>query len=177
MKKEKDSSVLLDFIAQTIFDKKGVNILALDVRGYSSISDFLIIAEGNVDRHVQALANSVIEAMKKEKHILPYIVEGKESGNWIVIDYVDIAVHLFMPGLREKYQLEKLWPKAKIVNVHIEIKKESIEKKPILKTRIKKKTTEKKSIAKKSTSKPKIEKKSIQKKTKSPIKRKKVQDE
>jgi len=120
-----DACATLQLIAQILFDKKGVNIFALDVRGHSSITDYLIIAERNVDRHVQALASSVIDTLKKEK-ISPYIVEGKEAGDWIVIDYVNIMVHLFMPGLREKYQLEKLWPEGKIIDLHIDIGKQDI---------------------------------------------------
>ena len=121
-----DTLATLELIAQILFDKKGVNIFALDVRGSSSITDYLLIAEGNVDRHVQALASTVIEALKKEKNIYPYVVEGKEAGDWIVVDYVNIMVHLFMPGLREKYQLEKLWPEAKIIDLHIDVGPESL---------------------------------------------------
>ncbi len=111
---------LLNLIAQIIYDKKGFNILALDVHGLCSFADYILIAEGNVDRHVKAIAESVIEALKKEG-IAPYKVEGKMGGDWIVIDYMGILIHLFMPGLREKYQIEKLYSKGRIVDLKIEV--------------------------------------------------------
>jgi ribosome-associated protein len=112
--------MLLNIIAQTVFDKKGFNILALDVKGISTIADYLLIAEGNVDRHVKALASTIVEELAKHG-IRPIHVEGLKEGDWIVIDYVDIMVHLFMPGLREKYQLERLWQAGKIIDVKINV--------------------------------------------------------
>lgn len=106
--------------AQAIFDKKGVNILALDVKGVSSLTDYILIAEGNVDRHVTALAHTVIDTLKKEGE-RPFMVEGLESGDWVVIDYLEFMVHIFMPGLREKYRLEELFRDGKIVDLPIKI--------------------------------------------------------
>lgn len=113
-----DSLTLLNLIAQTIFDKKGINILALDIRKISTICDYVIIAEGNVDRHVIAIAKTVIEEMEKvgEKVVS---VEGQRDGDWVVIDFYQIIVHLFMPGVRGKYQLEELWRKGEIVDLNI----------------------------------------------------------
>ncbi len=110
----------LNLIAQTIYDKKGVNILALDIEGLSSITDCIVIAEGNVDRHVIATARGIMDALKEK----PVHAEGLQTGDWVVLDYVEIMVHLFMPGLREKYALEKLWNGSKIVDLEIEIAKE-----------------------------------------------------
>jgi ribosome-associated protein len=109
---------VLEDIGQTIFDKKGFNILSLDVRGVSTITDYFIIAEGTVDRHVKALANSVIEKLEEHGE-KPFRVEGEKNGDWIVIDCGDIVVHLFMAGLREKYSLENIWKEGKIVDLHI----------------------------------------------------------
>jgi ribosome-associated protein len=119
-----DTLFLLNKIAQTIFDKKGINILALDVQGISTITDYAVIAEGNVDRHVIAIARGIMDAMEAlgEK---PVHTEGLQSGDWIVLDYVHIMVHLFMPGLREKYQLEQLWKKGGIVDLNIVIEPQS----------------------------------------------------
>ncbi len=114
----------LDLIAQAIFDKKGFNILALDVRGISTMTDYFLIAEGTVDRHVQALGRAIID--KLEEHgVKPIHVEGMQSGNWIVIDYIDIVIHLFMEDLREKYALEELWKESKIVDLHIALSGET----------------------------------------------------
>jgi len=110
----------LDLIAQAIFDKKGFNILALDVRGISTMTDYFVIAEGTVDRHVQALGRAIMDKLD-EKGIAPLHVEGLLTGDWVVIDYNDIVIHLFMEGIREKYALEELWNKSKIVDLHIDV--------------------------------------------------------
>ena len=113
-----DPQVMLNAIAQAIFDKKGINILALDVRGISSLTDFVVIAEGNVDRHVKAIAQGIAEHLKS-LGVTPSYVEGSSMGDWIVIDYMHVMVHLFMPGLRDKYQLEQLWKEGSIVDLQI----------------------------------------------------------
>lgn len=122
--KNVDSLFLLNAIAQAIFDKKGSNILALDVRGVSNLTDYVIIAEGNVDKHVIAIAQSVIEHLRS-LGVKTVYVEGLQSGDWVVIDYMQIMVHLFMPGLREKYMLEQLWKEGSIVDLQIDVSKES----------------------------------------------------
>ena len=116
----KSEPPILNRIAQVIFDKKGMNILGLDVRGVSSLTDYVIIAEGSVDRHVIAIANAVIDTLKKEG-VKPIHVEGLQTGDWVVIDFLDMMVHLFMPGLREKYRLEELWREGQILDLNIDI--------------------------------------------------------
>ncbi len=112
----------LDLIAQTIFDKKGSNIFVLDVRGLTSMTDFFVLAEGNVDRHVKAIGDAVLDSMAKSG-CEALRVEGKQFADWMVIDFGDIFVHLFTPGVREKYGLESVWSKGKIVDVSIDISK------------------------------------------------------
>ncbi len=109
---------LLEDICQTLFDKKGFNILCLDVRGLSSVSDYFVIAEGNVEKHVQALSQSVYEKMQLLGR-MPLHLEGKRTGDWVVLDYTDVVIHLFIPDMREKYELEQLWDKASIIDVAI----------------------------------------------------------
>ncbi len=113
---KKDPVQFLNQIAQILFDKKGVNILALDVQGISTLTDYFIIAEGNVDKHVVALAKAVVEALKKEGE-MPIHVEGLDQGDWVVIDYMELVIHLFKPGIREKYRLEELWHDGEIVDL------------------------------------------------------------
>lgn len=108
----------LSLIAQTVFDKKGFNILAIDVREVSTMTDFFLIAEGNVDKHVSALGHAVIDVLKKV-HEVPIHVEGLSQGDWVVIDYLEVVVHLFMPGVRDKYRLEELWHEGKVVDLVI----------------------------------------------------------
>jgi ribosome-associated protein len=119
----------LNAIAQAIFNKKGLNILALDVRGISNLTDFVIIAEGNIDKHTIAIAKEITEQLEKLGQS-PVYVEGLKSGDWIVLDYLNIAVHIFMPGMRERYQLEQLWREGQIIDLHIDTSDNPIEANP-----------------------------------------------
>ncbi len=110
----------LDIVAQTLFDKKGFNILALDVRKISNFTETYIIVEGNVERHVIALAKAVIERLKEEGE-WPAHVEGIALGEWVVVDYDSIVLHIFTPAMREKYRLEELWKDAEVIDLRIEI--------------------------------------------------------
>jgi len=110
----------LEAISQVIFDKKGCNILVLDVRNLSTITDYFIIAEGTADRHVSALSHAVVAAMK-ETGLDPCHVEGEKEGDWVVIDYLDCIIHLFTPMMREKYRVEDLWQSASIVDIAISV--------------------------------------------------------
>ena len=109
---------LLTLIGQAIYDKKGANIIALDLRSISTITDFCIIAEGNVEKHVQAIAENVnLEMSKCHQKLLR--CEGKRQGDWIVLDFGSILVHLLIPDMREKYELEHLWHKANVVSLQL----------------------------------------------------------
>lgn len=111
---------IIHFIAQLIYDKKGFNIFAIDVREVSSTTDYVLIAEGNVDRHVISLAEEIYQELKKRGEV-PVHIDGMEEGEWIVLDYVDFMVHLFIPELRSKYQLERLFPKGKIMDIPLKL--------------------------------------------------------
>lgn len=115
---EESAEMVVRKIAQRIYDKKGFNILALDVRGVSSMTDFFLIAEGTVDRHVKALSGAVLDALDEvgEK---PFRIEGSQNADWIVIDCWRVMVHLFGPGLRDRYQLERLWKEGKVVDLEL----------------------------------------------------------
>jgi ribosome-associated protein len=113
-----DLKAILNLIAQTIYDKKGVNTLALDVRGISTLTDYVIIAEGNVDRHVIAIAQAILDALQEVGFECTQ-KEGMITGDWVVLDFLNIMVHLFMPGLRDKYRLEDLWKESQILDLQI----------------------------------------------------------
>jgi ribosome-associated protein len=113
-----DLKNILNLIAQTIYDKKGINILALDVRGISTLTDYVIIAEGNVDKHVVGIAGAIIDALREIGFEYTQ-KEGMITGDWVVLDFLNIMVHLFMPGLRDKYRLEDLWKDSKILDLQI----------------------------------------------------------
>ena len=116
---------LLNKVAQVIYDRKGFNILALDVRGLSSITDFLLIAEGNVDRHVSSIGRAIVDELEQRGED-PAFVEGLETGDWAVLDYGEIMVHIFSPGLRERYSLERLWSESKIFDLTINVSNPAI---------------------------------------------------
>jgi ribosome-associated protein len=116
MKSEKS---VLSSVAQAIFDKKGFNILVLDVRGICTMTDYFLIAEGTVDRHVKALSGAVKDLLA-EKGIPLFHVDGEQEAEWVVLDCSDFVVHLFVPEWREKYALEELWHAGKVVDVTID---------------------------------------------------------
>jgi ribosome-associated protein len=114
----KDLSHVIQLIAQAIYDKKGTNIIAIDVRGISSITDYVIIADGNVDRHVSALATEIQHIMRDEGE-KPVHIEGQQVGDWVVLDYFQVVIHLLLPDMRQKYQLERLWPEGKVIELDL----------------------------------------------------------
>lgn len=119
MKKDKK---MLDLIAQSIFDKKGMNILALDVKNISTLSDYVVIAEGFTEKHLKAIADEIVFNVKTKEKDFPNFIEGGLD-QWVVIDYVNIMIHLFIPDMRQKYHLEKLFDNANIIDLNIEVKK------------------------------------------------------
>ncbi len=117
---DKNPHALVPLIVQAIYDKKGINPIVIDVRNVSTITDYIIIAEGNVDRHVVAMAKSIDDAVLKAVKEHPAYSEGMQNGDWIVLDYIEVMVHLFIPSFREKYQLEMLYSQGKIMDVAVQ---------------------------------------------------------
>lgn len=107
---------ILKTIYQTIIDKKGKNSILIDVRGVTDFTDYFIIAEGSVDRHIQAICREIGTVLEK-KGITPTCVEGEHGGEWIVMDYAAVVVHLFTHETRMKYALEEVWKDGVLVNV------------------------------------------------------------
>jgi ribosome-associated protein len=118
-----DDLLMLNQMAQTIYDKKGVNIIAIDVRHISSLTEYYIIASGNVDRHVVAIARAVIERQSLNGHRV-WHVEGMQNGHWVVLDFGLIMVHILDPDFRDKFALESLWKKGDIVDLKLVLSKE-----------------------------------------------------
>jgi ribosome-associated protein len=117
---KEDPLILVNTIAQVIYDKKGFNILGLDLRGVSTLTDFVLIGEGSVAKHVSAIAHEIVKKLKSQG-INPLYTEGFSEGDWIVLDYHQIMVHLFMPGLRDKYRLEELWREGNIIDLNLNL--------------------------------------------------------
>jgi ribosome-associated protein len=99
-------------------EKKGENILLLDIHEIASFTDYFIISSGTSDRMIDSLADAVIDEAR-EKAKLRGHKEGQASGGWVVIDFGDIVVHIFSPDQRDYYRLEQLWEKGKIL-VHLQ---------------------------------------------------------
>lgn len=93
---------------EALEDRKGQDIQALDVRGQTDFTDFMIIATGTSDRHVSSLADAVVEKVKSHG-MRPYGAEGDDKSGWMLVDLGDVIVHLMRAETREYYNLEKLW--------------------------------------------------------------------
>ena len=95
-------------IEEVLVDNKAKNILKINLHNKSSIADYMIICSGTSNRHVIALANYIVNKLKK-KNLKTLNTEGKRNGDWILVDTGDVIVHLFRDEVREYYGLEKMW--------------------------------------------------------------------
>jgi len=106
---------LVKAVLDGLLDKKGEDIKLLDMRNLeAAVANYFIICTGNSHPQVDALADSVDEFVKKATHENPIGIEGRENSEWILLDYSDVVVHIFLPETRNFYNLEKLWSDAKI---------------------------------------------------------------
>jgi ribosome-associated protein len=96
----------LRHITAALADRKAVDPIVLDLHGLSEATDYFVIASGTSDAHVRGMAEHLMEGLA------PHHVEGLVQGRWVLLDYVDVVVHLFHPEQREFYQLERLWGDA-----------------------------------------------------------------
>ncbi|MEO0997623.1 MAG: ribosome silencing factor [Pseudomonadota bacterium] len=95
-------------IVEALGDRKARDIVVFDVSSLTSITDFMIIASGTSDRHVKAIAEHVVSEFKR-RGIGAQGVEGAGEGDWVLVDFADVIVHVMQPRVREFYNLEKLW--------------------------------------------------------------------
>ena len=104
------SKQLVDAVVEGIQEKKGVNITVLDLTSIeNTISDYFVICDGDSNVHVDTIADSVDEYVRKTVGEKPLHVEGRDNAEWILIDYMNVVVHLFQRKVREFYNLEGLW--------------------------------------------------------------------
>lgn len=122
---ESEDQAFLDKIAQVIYDKKGSNIMALDISKISSLADYFVIAEGNVERHVAAIARALTDE-DNGLNLKHYHIEGFQSSDWIVIDFGHIIVHVMTQEIRETYNLELIWKAGSIVDLNISLESKSL---------------------------------------------------
>ena len=97
--------------AEAALDKKAVDLVVLDVAALTSIADYLVICTGRSDRQVQAIAQAIDEHLRQHGH-RPIAIEGMNRGQWVLLDYADVIVHVFYKPVREFYDLERLWEHA-----------------------------------------------------------------
>ncbi|MDZ7361310.1 MAG: ribosome silencing factor [candidate division KSB1 bacterium] len=105
--------------AELALEKKATDIKIFNVSQLTSIADFFVICTGSADTHVRAIYEHIVDEMRKEE-IRPWHVEGRERYQWVLIDFVDVVVHIFHPETREFYGLERLWGDAQIEEVRDE---------------------------------------------------------
>ncbi len=103
-----NSEQLCTLVIDALEDIKAQDIVKLDVRNMTTVTDFMIVASGTSNRHVQALVDNVAEKAKEAGH-RPIGVEGEEGGEWVLLDLQEAVVHVMLPKVREFYNLEKLW--------------------------------------------------------------------
>lgn len=102
------SAILKQVVDNALEDVKAQQVTWMDVTGQSDFTDYMVVASGTSNRHVKAVVDRVIEHAG-EQGVTPIGVEGVEDGEWILIDLVDIVVHVMLPKAREFYDLERLW--------------------------------------------------------------------
>jgi ribosome-associated protein len=108
-----ETEKLVDEIVNGLLEKKGKNIVTLDLREIdNAVTDFYVVCSGDSNTQVNALAGSVEEEVKKALKDRPWHVEGTSNGEWVLMDYVNVVVHIFLRGQREHYNIEGLWADA-----------------------------------------------------------------
>jgi ribosome-associated protein len=107
-----ESEALAMRIAEIADAKKAEDVVAIDMRGLVGYTDFLVVCTARNERQAKAIQEEVYQRLKQDEEILPASVEGDREGRWVVMDYLDSVLHVFVPELRERYRLEVLWGEA-----------------------------------------------------------------
>ncbi|MFO8030389.1 MAG: ribosome silencing factor [Cyclonatronaceae bacterium] len=108
---------LVTLINEALLEKKAEKVRVLDVRNLTTLTDFFIVCQGNSDTQIKALANNVTEKIKEQTGEHVWRKEGLESRRWVVLDYVDVVVHIFNEETRSFYGLENMWNDAKVIDI------------------------------------------------------------
>lgn len=119
MKKEMDrSSTLLEEVTKGIQEKKGENIVIADLNNIEDrICSYFVICQGNSPQQVEAIVDSVADFAREHAARKPYMVDGLQNSQWVIMDYGDVLVHVFLPEEREYYDLEHLWADARLTRI------------------------------------------------------------
>lgn len=105
---------LVALVESSLEDLKAVNTVTLDVRSLTDVMEYLVVASGTSSRHVKSLAVNLAVETKKQG-VRPLGVEGEDAGEWVLVDYGDVVVHVMLPATRDFYDLERLWTDHEIV--------------------------------------------------------------
>ncbi len=103
-----ESEALKQLVLDALEDLKAINTVSLDVSGLTDVMDHMVIASGSSNRHVKSLATNVSVEAKKQG-MYPLGIEGADAGEWVLVDFGDVVVHVMLPATRDFYDLERLW--------------------------------------------------------------------
>ncbi len=121
MTKTFDTDTLISRVIEGVEEVKGQNISIIDLRDIdNAVTSYFVITEGTSNTQVNAIADSIKKTVSKSIHQKPWHVEGEDKAEWILMDYVDVVVHVMQKPIREYYKLEELWGDAKIMNLNNE---------------------------------------------------------
>jgi ribosome-associated protein len=109
---ENTGPVLAARAVNAMSEKKAKDVTVIDLREVSNMADFFLIGTGESDRQVRAIANGVMDRIEEECEEHPWKKEGMDHGRWVLLDYVDLVVHVFLPSRRDHYRIERLWGEA-----------------------------------------------------------------
>ena len=113
-----DSDITKEYVVNGMLEKKALDIVVLDLKKVTNaVADYFVICTGNSDSQIDAITDSVEEEVFKASGLHPWRKEGKEGREWMLIDFVDVVVHIFRKEKREFYALEKLWGDATIITI------------------------------------------------------------
>lgn len=107
-----DSDKLIEVIGEALLDRKAEDITVLDVHGLTTLADKFVICHANTDVQIKAIADNVNKETKEQLNEKAWKEEGRESRRWVILDYVNVVVHIFKKELREYYALEQMWNDA-----------------------------------------------------------------
>ena len=122
---EMDSKKLALLCRKLADDKKAENLVVLDVRKLSSVTDFFVIVTGNNDPHLRAIVDEITTKLHDDHELRPYTIEGGAHAAWMVLDYYDVIVHVMRGDVRQHYDLEGLWNDAPRVTSRAPVKKKA----------------------------------------------------
>lgn len=110
MSESKTLQTMLDAVLEAVEDKKAIDVVSMDVRGQCAFTDYFVLATGRTNRQLKAIAQAI--STVAHEYGLPAKTEGTDAMEWLLVDLGDIVVHLFLPEVRESFQLERLWMRS-----------------------------------------------------------------